>query len=65
MTNTNANDRARLAENDYFRRRDAELIAQARQAREQASAERALALEMRELADALGVSGNNIAYDEF
>lgn len=55
MTSTNANDRARLAENDYFRRRDAELIAQARQAREQASAESALALEMRELADALGV----------
>jgi len=55
MTNTNANDRARLAEDDYFRRRDAELIEQARQARVQASAEGALALETRELADALGV----------
>lgn len=55
MTNTNANDRARLAEDDYFRRRDAELIEQAMQAREQASAEGALALETRELSGALGV----------
>ncbi len=55
MTNTNANDRARLAEDDYFRRRDAELTEHARQAREQASTEGALARETRELADALGV----------
>ncbi len=58
MTSTNTTDRARLAEDDYFRRRDAELIEQAqlgRQTRQQDTADILAAIEIRALGDALGV----------
>ena len=55
MTSTNATDRARLAEDDYFRRKDAELIEQARLGRQQATVDSLAAIEKRALADAVGV----------
>ncbi len=58
MTSTNITDRARLSENAYFRRRDAELIEQARlksQSQQPCTGDSLEALETRALADALGV----------
>ncbi len=60
MTSTNTNDRARLAEDDYFRRRDAELIEQARLARQQATLDSLAAIEARALADALGARDDRL-----
>lgn len=60
MTSTNTTDRARLAEDDYFRRKDAELIEQARLSRQQATVDSLAALEKRALADALGVPDDRL-----
>lgn len=63
MTSTNITDRARLAENDYFRRRDAELIEQARlknQSQQPATGDSLEAIETRALADALGVHDDRL-----
>lgn len=57
MTSMNVTERARRAEDDYFRRRDAELMERALRARreEQQPPAPSVNLEERALADALGV----------
>lgn len=60
MTSTNATERARLAEDDYFRRKDAELIEQARRNRQQATIDSLAAIERRALADELGVDDDQL-----
>ena len=60
MTSTNTTDRARLAEDDYFRRTDAERIDQARPARQLTTIDSLAAIEARALADALGVHDDHL-----
>ena len=54
-TNTTRHERARQVENDYFRRRDAELLERAAHATRRAALEQAHAVELNALSDALGV----------
>lgn len=64
---TTQHERARLSENDYFRRQDAALLERAARATRRTALEQARATEMRALADALGVHDTELVgalYDE-